>query len=62
MNLPYADGSSYCGYLLDITKEGLHSERTYLRHGIGEQKWGTTAKYQGEWKNNFMHGKGTFIV
>ena len=36
LNLLFANDSVYSGYLIDITKEGDPSQRTYLRHGIGK--------------------------
>lgn len=40
------------------TKE--NEEGIQIRHGFGLCKWSNGNEYEGDWKNNLMHGDGAF--
>lgn len=39
----------------------LKGKETYIRHGFGIQTWPDGAKYEGDWRNDMIQGKGTFV-
>ena len=51
------DGSLYTGQMKRVIEDGIGM---LVSHGRGKQKWPDWAKYEGDWRNGKIEGRGTF--